>query len=189
MRLNRYLAIGGGAVVALLLAACSSASSTPTSTPPSNSSSSPGATSSGGPTAPAAATGSCSVITAAEASAALGQPVTGPRLGNATVEGGKACVYYGPNAVASIGPNTPQGDTVRVVLVTGPNAKKFFDDYRTKAPAPKTISGLGDQAFYDGFASLSVLKGAAYVRIYAGVTFQHQLAAEEALARDALPRM
>ena len=125
----------------------------------------------------------------AEAAAALGQSVTGPRIGKATVESGKACVWYGPNAIASVGPNFPQGDTVRVVLVTGPNAKKFFDDYRSKAAAAKTIPGLGDQAFYDGFASLSVLKGDAYVRIYAGVTFQHQLAAEEMLARDALPRM
>lgn len=127
------------------------------------------------------------MITAAEASAALGgQPVKGPRLGNATVEGGKACVYYGPSIPLSFSPNVPYGDTVRVVLVTGPNAKKYFDDYRSKVHA-QTISGLGDQAFYDGYASISVLKGDAYVRIAVGVL--KNLAPEEMLARDALPRM
>ncbi len=126
------------------------------------------------------------MITAAEAGAALGQPVTGPRLGNAYVEGGRACVYYGPHAFTSVGPNIPQGDTVRVVLVTGPNAKKYFDDYRGKVNA-QSVSGLGDQAFYDGYASISVLKGNAYLRIYCGPA--GKLGPEEQLARLALPRM
>jgi len=126
------------------------------------------------------------VITSAEASAALGQPVTGPRLGKAYVEGGRACVYYGPSALASIGPDVPQGDTVRVVLVTGPNARKYFDDYRSRSNG-RPLSGLGDQAFYDGFASISVLKGDAYLRIYCGPA--GKLSPEEQLARLALPRM
>jgi len=95
-------------------------------------------------------------------------------------------VFYGPNAITSIGPDTPQGDTVRVVLVTGPSAKKYFDDYRSKVPA-RPLPGLGDQAFYDGFASISVLKGDAYLRIYCGPA--GKLGPEEQLARDALPRM
>src|ERR1039457_2302828 len=48
----------------------------------------------------AAAANSCGVITQAEAGAALGQPVKAPELGKATVEGGIACVYYGPDVPA-----------------------------------------------------------------------------------------
>jgi hypothetical protein len=127
------------------------------------------------------------MITTSEASQALGgQPVKPPRRGHATVEGGVACVYYGPNAPASVGPDIPIGDTVRVVLVVGPKAKKYFDDYRSKVNA-QAISGLGDEAFYDGYASISVLKGDAYLRIAVGVA--NPLPPEETLARDALPRM
>jgi hypothetical protein len=129
---------------------------------------------------------SCNVITMAEASAALGQPVKPPIKGSAYVEGGIACVFYGPDAPPGISPNVPVGDTVRVVLVTGPKAKKWFDDYRSKVPA-KSISGLGDAAYYDGYASISVLKGDAYVRIAVGIA--NNLQAEEMLARDAVPRM
>jgi hypothetical protein len=135
----------------------------------------------------AAGRGSCSVITASQASAALGgQQVTGPHIGKATVEGGVACVYYGPNVPAGASPDIPYGDTVRVVLVTGPKAKKYFDDYRSKVNA-KAIPGLGDAAFYDGYASISVLKGDAYIRIAVGVA--NNLGVEKTLAADALPRM
>ena len=106
--------------------------------------------------------------------------------GHATVEGGIACVFYGPNVPAGTSPDVPVGDSVRVVLVTGRNAKKFFDNYRTKVHA-QPISGLGDKAYYDGYASISVLKGDAYVRIAVGVA--NNLSAEKALAADALPRM
>lgn len=41
---------------------------------------------------------SCSVVTQAEAAAAIGQSVTTGVLGHATVEGGLACVFYGPSA-------------------------------------------------------------------------------------------
>jgi hypothetical protein len=167
------------------LAGCSSSASTTVG--PTAGTTPAGGQSTGGSSAkPVAATGSCSVITQAQASAALGQPVKPPVLGKAFVEGGRACVFYGPNAITSIGPDTPQGDTVRVVLVTGPSAKRYFDDYRGKVPA-RPLSGLGDQAFYDGFASISVLKGDAYLRIYCGPA--GKLGPEEQLARDALPRM
>ena len=135
---------------------------------------------------PVSATGSCGVITAAEASAALGQPVKTPVLGKAFVEGGRACVYFGPDAPPGAGADVPVADSVRVVLVTGPNARKYFDDYRSKVHA-RPISGLGDQAFYDGVASVSALKGDAYVRIYCGPA--GALGPEEQLVKDALPRM
>ncbi len=102
------------------------------------------------------------------------------------VEGGVAGVFYGPKAPAGVSPDVATYDVVRVVLVTGQNARKWFDDYRGKVHA-KPISGLGDAAIYDGYASISVLKGDAYLRIAVGTA--PNLSQEETLARDALPRM
>ena len=69
----------------------------------------------------------------------------------------------------------------------GAQALSFFADYRKKVPA-EAVPGLGDQAFYDGHASLSVLKGEAYIRI-AVIGVRNILAAETKLAEVALPRM
>jgi hypothetical protein len=107
-------------------------------------------------------------------------------MGKAFVEGGAACVFDGPSAPPGADPDVPYGDTVRVVLVTGPKAKMYFDDYRGRVSA-QPISGLGDAAYYDGFASISVLKGDAYVRIAVGI--MNNLSAEKTLAADALARM
>jgi|ERR1022692_2383731 hypothetical protein len=169
--------------VLVSLAACSS-SATPaaslSTTPAIGQSSTPA-----GASQPAVV-GSCSVVTEAQASAALGQPVTGPFLGKATVESGRACVYYGSDVPAGTSPNIPAADTVRVVLVTGSDAKKFFDNYKGQVHAVP-IHGLGDHAFYDGYASISVLKGDEYVRIAVGVA--NNLAIEKKLAADALTKM
>jgi lipopolysaccharide export system protein LptA len=83
-------------------------------------------------------------------------------------------------------PDIPQAGTVRVVLVTGQKAKLYFDDYRGRVRA-QPISGLGDAAYYDGFASVSVLKGNAYVRIAVGIA--NNLRADKTLAANALARM
>ncbi|HUC58315.1 MAG TPA: hypothetical protein VMA95_13005 [Streptosporangiaceae bacterium] len=172
-------------VLTAAVAACG-ASSTGSSPAPRHS------TSAVGPASPAvspttvAAPTSCDVVTSAEASAALGQQVKKPILGKAVVEGGVACVFYGPDVPAGTSPDIAVGDSVRVVLVTGADAKKWFDNYRSKVHA-RTIAGLGDAAYYDGYASLSVLKGDAYVRIAVGVA--NNLQPEITLARDALPRM
>jgi hypothetical protein len=100
-------------------------------------------------TAPAvAATDSCSVITQAEAGAALGQQARPPVRGKATVEGGVACVFYGPDVPAGTSPDIPVADSVRVVLVTGHQAVKYFKDYRRQVAA-RTITGLSDQAYYE----------------------------------------
>jgi len=172
---------------AAMVAACGSGQS---STPAAASSGSPSAAASSAPTAatPAAAPAatSCSVIDQSEASAALGQPVKAPILGKATVEGGVACVFYGPDVPAGTSPDIAVPDSVRVVLVTGPHAKRWFDNYRAKVPA-RPISGLGDRAYYDGYASISVLQGDAYVRIAVGIA--NNLGVEETLARDALAKM
>lgn len=182
----RGLAALTSMAVSALIAACSSPA--PTASPPAGTSSSTTPAASSAASTPA--TGrptSCSVVSAAEASAALGgQQVTGPHIGHATVEGGKACVWYGPHVPPGASPNIPYGDTVRVVLVTGRKAKKYFDDYRSTVHA-QAIAGLGDAAFYDGYASISVLKGDAYVRIAVGVA--NPLGPEKTLAADAVPRM
>jgi hypothetical protein len=65
---------------------------------------------------------SCSVVTQAEAATALGQSVTPGVLGKATVEGGLACVFYGPAAPTPRDPDVGQPDSVRVVVVYGPDA-------------------------------------------------------------------
>jgi Protein of unknown function (DUF3558) len=167
------------------LAGCASSGSTAASGP----ASSPPAAAT--PKATAAATAapaanSCGVITQSQAAAALGQPAKAPILGKATVEGGVACVFYGPDVPPGTSPDIAMPDSVRVVLVTGANAAKWFDNYRAKVHA-RAISGLGDQAYYDGVASVSVLQGNAYVRIAVGIP--NNLGVEETLAREALPNM
>ncbi|HXP19814.1 MAG TPA: hypothetical protein VN840_09240 [Streptosporangiaceae bacterium] len=177
---------------AILLAACASSSS---SSVPSSSSSAPatGPTAAPAPPVPApAAAGnldSCSVVTSAEAASALGQAVTPGVLGNATVEGGLACVFYGPSAPTPRDPNVSQVDSVRVVVVRGPKALAWYQDYKSKVSA-QPESGYGDQAYYDGYASLSILKGDYYLRVAvipAGAP--PSLTAEEQLARAILPKL
>jgi len=175
MRRNRYgiATTGMAAVIGVLTAACGNGSAITTApSPPGNS---------------AGKATSCTVISSAEASAALGQDVTGPVRGKAVVEGGVACVFNGPGVPPGADPDIPQADTVRVVLVTGQKAKRYFDDYRGRVHA-QPVSGLGDAAYYDGFASVSVLKGNAYVRI-AVVGIAGNLRADKALAASALARM
>ncbi len=192
MRYNRQgiALIAAQAAIGVLAAACSSGTiASPASSPPATHPGMSAAAASSTPTAPAQAAGkaksSCDVIDQAEAGAALGQPVQPPVKGNAFVEGGVACVFDGPNAIGD-DPDIPYADTVRVVLVTGPKAKAYFEDYRGKVSAQQ-ISGLGDAAYYDGFASISVLKGDAYVRIAVGIA--NNLSAEKTLAVAALARM
>jgi hypothetical protein len=131
---------------------------------------------------------SCTVVTQAQAGAALGQTVTAGVLGHATVEGGLACVYYGPNAPSTADADVPVPDSVRVVLVTGSDALKWFNDYKGKVQA-QSIPGLGNQAYYDGDASVSVLEGSEYLRVAVIGQTGISETAEEQLARDALPRM
>lgn len=193
---TRVSAAATAAAVGALTAACGSAgpasitassSSSGQKAPSASVAAASGAAASAADGQPAGWPNSCDVVTMAEASVALGgQPVKPPIKGHATVEGGVACVFYGPNAPAGGSPDIPYADTVRVVLVTGAKARKYFDDYRSKVAA-KPIHGLGDAAFYDGFASISVLKGDAYVRIAVGIA--NNLGPEEKLAADALPRM
>ena len=159
---------------AVLLAACSSSSSTSSTT---SSTAAPTSNTPASTTSPTTSTGvttttatanfnSCSVVTQAEAANAIGQSVTTGVLGNATVEGGLACVFYGPSAPTPATPNVAQPDSVRVVVVKGPNAVTWYNNYKSlPAVHAQPITGYGDQAYYDGYASLNVLKGDSYLRV------------------------
>ena len=140
----------------------------------------------------AAATGSfnsCSVVTQAEAASAIGQAVTPGVLGHATVEGGLACVFYGPSAPAQPNPDVAQPDSVRVAVVTGPDALTWYNDYKSKVSA-RLVTGYGDKAYYDGYASLSVLEGNYYLRIAVSPAgAPPSLPDEEQLAAAILPKL
>src|ERR1035438_3501827 len=159
---------------AMLLAACSSSpssspsSSTAPATSPSTASSESSTTVASTTTTSASTANfnSCSVVTQTEAASALGQSVTPGVLGNATVEGGLACVFYGPSSPTTTTPNVAQPDTVRVVVVKGPDALTWYNNYKSSPQVrAQPITGYGDQAFFDGGASLSVLKGGSYLRV------------------------
>jgi hypothetical protein len=132
---------------------------------------------------------SCSVVTQEDASRALGETVGPGVLGNATVEGGRACVFYGSAAPNPGDPNTAQPDSVRVVVVKGSDASKWYSDYKTKVDA-QPVSGYGDEAFFDGHASLSILDGASYVRVAVIPALgAPSLSSEQALASTILPKL
>lgn len=179
---------------AVVLAACSAPSSSSpaaaASPSPSHATAASPATSASAPAAAAAGNfDSCSVVTQAEAASALGQLVSPGVLGKATVEGGLACVFYGPSAPAPRDPDVAQADSVRVVVVHGPKALTWYQDYKSKVSA-RPVAGYGDQAYYDGYASLSVLKGDYYLRVaVAPVGAPPSLAAEKQLAAAILPRL
>ncbi len=132
---------------------------------------------------------SCTEVTQSQAAKALGTSVTSGVLGSATVEGGLACVFYGPSATRPRNPNVAQPDSVRVVVVKGSNALKWYDAYKSKVPA-KSVAGYGSQAYYDGYASFNVLKASYYVRIAVSpADGLPSLADEEQLAAAILPKL
>ena len=194
MRLNPKLRPGLVGIVvavaaAILLTACSSSSSTsPGAAPTPTSSTTASSTTT---LATTANFNSCSVVTQAEAASAIGQSVTPGVLGNATVEGGLACVFYGPSSPTPTTPNVAQPDTVRVVVVKGSDALTWYNNYKSSPQVhAQPVTGYGDQAFYDGAASLSVLKGNTYLRVAvvpAGAA--PSLSAEEQLATAILPKL
>lgn len=185
-------ALAGVAFVAVALTGCGSASSSVTTGNSARAATTPPATTTpaGGTTTTSGNFDSCTVVTTPDAAAALGQSVTSGVLGTATVEGGLACVFYGPSAPTPHTPNVAQPDTVRVVVVKGTDAVTWYNAYRSSpAVRPQAVSGFGDQAFYDGYASLSVLKGDTYLRVaVAPAGAPPSLAAEKQLATAILPR-
>jgi hypothetical protein len=193
------LGIGIAVSAALALAACSSSPATSSSTTGSTGAGTTAPAGSNPPTSAAPTTtsastanfNSCSVVTQAAAASALGTSVTPGVLGTATVEGGLACVFYGPSAPSPTTPNTSQTDSVRVVVVKGSNALTWYNDYKANPSVhAQPVSGYGDQAYYDGFASLSVMKGAYYLRVAVAPSgAPPSLTAEESLATAILPNL
>jgi hypothetical protein len=177
---------------AIVLAACGSPSSSSPAAPTSSSrapATSPATSASASAAAAAGNFDSCSVVTQAEAASALGQPVSPGVLGKATVEGGLACVFYGPSAPAPRDPDGAQADSVRVVVVRGLKAVTWYQDYKSRVSA-QPVAGYGDQAYYDGYASLSVLDGDYYLRVaVAPAGAPPSLAAEKQLAAAILPSL
>jgi hypothetical protein len=201
MRRQSFAILVMASCAAISLAACASSSSsapaTPSSAPATSTAASSSASTTSRPSASpspssSAAAGnfdSCSVVTSAEAASALGQAVTAGVLGNATVEGGLACVFYGPSAAVPRDPNVAQADSVRVVVVHGPKALTWYQDYKSKVNA-QPLTGYGDQAYYDGYASLSILEGDYYLRIAVSPAgAPPSLTAEEQLAKAILPKL
>ena len=188
-------ALAGAAtvVVAVALTGCGSSSSSARTATTTHAAPSARATTAtaGGTTTTSGNFDSCTVVTTPEAAAALGQSVSSGVLGTATVEGGLACVFYGPSAPTPHTPNVGQPDSVRVVVVKGTNAVKWYNAYKSSpAVRPQAMSGYGDQAFYDGYASLSVLKGDTYLRVaVAPAGAPPSLAAEKQLATAILSRL
>jgi hypothetical protein len=182
---------------AILLASCGSSPSTSSSTAPttSASASTTAPTTTTGATTTATTTtanfNSCSVVAQAEAASAIGQSVTPGVLGNATVEGGLACVFYGPSAPTPATPNVAQADSVRVVVVKGPDALTWYNNYKSSPVVhAQPITGYGDQAYYDGYASLSVLKGDYYLRVAVSPAgAPPSLSDEKQLATAILPKL
>jgi hypothetical protein len=173
-------------VCALALAGCSAArttGSTAGSSTPAATAASPSTTGTN------TTTDSCSIVTQTEVAAAFGAAVQPGVKGKATVEGGVACVYYGLGVPAGTDPDVARVNSVRVVLVTGSDATSWFNDYKSKSTKAVAVSGLGDQAFWDGVGSVSVLKGDEYLRVAVVPTTGPNEAAEKSLATAALARM
>lgn len=199
MRLSvkwRPAVVGTGVAVAAALALGSCSSSPATSSSTTGSTGAPTTTpsgSGGAPTTSAAAANfnSCSVVTQAEAASALGTSVTPGVLGSATVEGGLACVFYGPSAPTPTTPDVAQADSVRVVVVKGSDALTWYNNYKSSSQVhAQPMPGYGDQAYYDGYASLSVMKGDDYLRVaVAPRGTPPNLTGEEQLVDNILPRL
>jgi len=196
-------ALAVSASVAILLAACGSSSSSSSAAGPSSSAAASAASATTAVAATSTTTAatatntttanrpfnSCSVVTHAEAARAIGESVTPGVLGSATVEGGLACVFYGPSAPKPTTPNVAQPDSVRVVVVKGPEALRYYNAYQSKVHA-QPLAGYGDHAYYDGIGSLSVLNGESYLRIAViPADAPPSLTDEEQLAEAILPAL
>jgi hypothetical protein len=119
----------------------------------------------------------------------MGGPVSKGVLGKKVSEGGVPCVFYGQLAAKPRVPDLAQLDTVRVSVVEGSQALKWYNDYASKVQG-EAVPGLGDEAYYDGNATLSVLAGSTYLQVSvvpAGAP--PALAPEQALAKAILPTL
>lgn len=78
-----------------------------------------------------------------------------------------------------------------MVVVKGADALTWYNNYKASpAVHAQPVTGYGDQASYDGYASLSVMKGAYYLRVAVSRSgAPPSLVAEESLATAILPKL
>jgi len=95
----------------------------------------------------------CSLLTLADATAAMGSPVV-----NAPHPGTSVCQYQSP---------TQAGDGVTLEVING--GRDQFDAARNSTSATVPLTGIGDDAFVfvsvAGFAQVSVIKGPLYFTV------------------------
>ena len=119
----------------------------------------------------------CSLLTLADATAAMGSPVVNaPHLGTGV------CQYQSP---------TQAGDSVTLEVING--GRDQFDAARAGASSTVPLTGIGDSAFVfvsvAGFAQVSVIKGPLYFTVTVMNQHDHHLKeSATALARKIASR-
>lgn len=153
-----FASSGALAAAVLAIAACGSASGTSPAgaSQPATSTSAATQTSSTTPTPNAAATSACSLITAEEASTALGQATDAGTPGG---NGGQCTYTAAAGNLTIIATSYPDGTT----------AGSSFDGTRTAAkggvPGFQDVTGVGDHAFLTGSGLFEFVKGSVVVII------------------------
>ena len=80
---------------------------------------------------------------------------------------------------------------MRVVVVKGADALTWYNNYKGSPQVhAQPLAGYGDQAYYDGYASLNVMKGDYYLRVaVAPIGTPPNLTGEEQLVDNILPKL
>jgi hypothetical protein len=157
-RTYRFVSNGALAASALMVAACGSTNGTPPAgtSPRPVSSSASSQTPSDASTPSTSVADACSLVTAAEASTALGQ-TTGE--GTSGANGGQCTYTAAAGNLTIVATRFPDGST----------AGSSFDGTRTAAmggvPGFQDVSGIGDHAFLTGSGLIEFVKGSVVVMI------------------------
>jgi hypothetical protein len=129
---------------------------------------------------PAGAIDPCTLVTGAEATAALGATAGAPeRPTEANIENLSTCRYVAPRG---------QGVAVLAVMVYGSDVSKMaFESAKAQPFTNEPVTGVGDEAFWigDPLHTLYVLKGGRYVS-FGGDVSRDQA---KALATTAIQRL
>lgn len=160
LHIRRFVGIGAFAAAALMVVACGSTSattSTGTSQQPA-SSTAPTQQSSAAATPAVPVASACALITAGEASTALGQTTD---AGTASGNGGQCAYTAAAGNLTIIATQYPDGST----------AGSSFDGTRTAAmggvPGFQDVTGIGDRAFLTATGLVEFVKGSVVVVIQA----------------------
>ena len=141
----------------------------------------------------------CSLVTLAEAEAALGQAVQPPETRKTNNPLGQAICFYATAGEHKL--RFVQLSLVRTQGMTaqmrqqGYTAARLFQDTKALVENPQEVAGLGQAAFFGGSglkagAGLHVLQGDAYLTItVASSDGEHDLAQAKLLAAKALSRL